>query len=103
MAADIPARGAGTEVNVCSFPAHGEEQPNFIAIAGQDAIPEALEEMKVVRSALVATVSHEVHTYGPRLMQLALALVRGQHVAPYHYVNYKVVASETLTVTAASG
>lgn len=65
-----------------------------VAIAGQDAIPEALEEINTAHSAFIATVSHEVHTYGPRLIQLALAMVRGQHVAPYHHVTHQVVAPD---------
>ncbi len=66
-----------------------------VAIVGQDCIPEAMQEMKTAGTPLVASVSHQVHTYGPKLMQLGLALVRGQHVSPYHYVNHKVVAAET--------
>jgi ribose transport system substrate-binding protein len=71
---------------------------NHVAIAGQDAIAEALEEINNGQSAFVATVSHEVHTYGPRLIQLALARVRGQHVAPYHYVAHQVVSRHSGTV-----
>jgi ribose transport system substrate-binding protein len=65
-----------------------------VAIAGQDCITEALEEMQRRDSPLIASVSHEVHTYGPRLMQIGLAMVRGQHVAPYHHVNHKVIAGD---------
>jgi len=70
------------------------KREGHVAIAGQDAIPEALEEINKARSAFIATVSHEVHTYGPRLIQLALAMVRGQHVAPYHHVTHQVVAAD---------
>jgi len=65
-----------------------------VAIAGQDALPDALAEIHTAHSAFIATMSHEVHTYGPRLIQLALAMVRGQHVAPYHHVAHQVVAGE---------
>jgi ribose transport system substrate-binding protein len=67
-----------------------------VAIVGQDCIPDALEELRISGTPLVASVSHEVHTYGPRLTQLGLALVRGQHIAAYHYVNHKLVTAEAL-------
>jgi ribose transport system substrate-binding protein len=70
------------------------KRASHVAITGQDGIAEAIEEMTVAGSPLVASVSHEVHTYGPRLMQLGLALVRGQHVAPYHHVNFKLVTGD---------
>ena len=55
-----------------------------------------MDEMKISGTPLVASVSHEKHAYGTRLMQLGLALVRGQHIAAYHYVNQKLVTSEAL-------
>lgn len=66
------------------------------AIAGQDCIPEALEEMKSGKSALVGSISHEVETYGPRLIQLGIALLRGNIVPPYNYVRHRAVTPETL-------
>jgi len=73
------------------------KREKHVAIVGQDCIPDAVDEMKVPGTPLVASVSREVHTYGPRLMQLGLALVRGQHVAPYHYVNHKLVTAKGLS------
>jgi ribose transport system substrate-binding protein len=67
-----------------------------VAIVGHDCIPDALNEMKIPGTPFLASVSREVHTYGPRLMQLGRALVRGQHVAPYQYVNHKLVKAEEL-------
>jgi ribose transport system substrate-binding protein len=67
-----------------------------VAIVGQDCTPDVMDEMKIVGTPLVAAVSREVHTYGPRLMQLGLALLRGQHIAPYHYVDHKLVTAEAL-------
>lgn len=66
------------------------------AIAGQDCIPEALEEMNSGKSALVGSISHEVETYGPRLIQLGIALLRGNIVPPYNYVRHRAVTPETL-------
>ena len=66
------------------------------AIVGQDCIPEALDEMRSGASAFVGSISHEVETYGPRLIQLGIALLRGYTVPPYNYVRHKTVTPETL-------
>lgn len=67
-----------------------------IAIAGQDCIPEVMEEMRTGHSAIIGSISHEAETYGPRLMQLGIALLRGYSVPPYNYVRYRVVTPESL-------
>jgi ribose transport system substrate-binding protein len=67
-----------------------------VAIAGQDCIPEALEEMRGGTGALIGSISHEVESYGPRLMQLGIALLRGNIVPPYNYVRHRTVTPETL-------
>jgi ribose transport system substrate-binding protein len=66
------------------------------AIAGQDCIPEVLEEMKTGKSAIIGSVSHEAESYGPRLIQIGIALLRGYTVPPYNYVRHKVVTPESL-------
>ena len=72
----------------------GREQE--FAIVGQDCIPEALDEMRTGTSAFIGSISHEVENYGPRLIQLGIALLRGNIVPPYNYVGHKVVTPETL-------
>jgi ribose transport system substrate-binding protein len=72
----------------------GREQD--FAIAGQDCIPEVLEEMRSGNSAIIGSISHEAETYGPRLIQLGIALLRGYAVPPYNYVRHRVVTPETL-------
>lgn len=67
-----------------------------IAVVGQDCIPDALEEMKADQGALIGSISHEAETYGPRLIQLGISLLRGYAVPPYNYVRHKVVTPETL-------
>ncbi len=69
---------------------------NEIAIAGQDCIPEVIEEMRTGCSAIIGSISHEAETYGPRLMQLGIALLRGYSVPPYNYVRYRVITPESL-------
>jgi ribose transport system substrate-binding protein len=68
------------------------------AIVGQDCIPEVLDEMRSGTSAIIGSISHEVETYGPRLIQLGIALLRGYTVPPYNYVRHKTVTPETLGV-----
>lgn len=67
------------------------------AIVGQDCIPEALDEMRTGKSALIGSISHQAETYGPRLIQLGIALLRGNIVPPYNYVRHKAVTAESLT------
>jgi ribose transport system substrate-binding protein len=70
-----------------------------VAIVGQDCIPEALEEMSLAGSPLIGSVSHEVNTYGTRLIHLGLALVKGQRIPPYNYVNHKLITIRDITVS----
>jgi ribose transport system substrate-binding protein len=72
----------------------GQEE-NF-AIVGQDCIPEVMEEMRRGTSAIIGSISHEPETYGPRLIQLGIAILRGYTVPPYNYVHHKAVTPETL-------
>jgi ribose transport system substrate-binding protein len=67
-----------------------------LAIVGQDCIPEVMDEMRSGKSAIIGSISHEVETYGPRLIQLGIALLRGYTVPPYNYVRHKTVTQETL-------
>ncbi len=76
----------------------GREQD--FAIVGQDCIPEVLDEMKTGKSAIIGSISHEAHTYGPRLLQLGITLVRGNSVPPYNYVKHRVVTPEDLRTEA---
>jgi ribose transport system substrate-binding protein len=65
-------------------------------IVGQDCIPEAVEEMRSGKSALIGSISHEAETYGPRLIQIGISIMRGNIVPPYNYVRHKTVTAETL-------
>jgi ribose transport system substrate-binding protein len=67
-----------------------------VAIVGQDCIPEALDEIRKANSALIGSVSHGAESYGPRLIQLGIALLRGHAVPPYNYVRHHAVTAETL-------
>ena len=72
------------------------------AIVGQDCIPEALAEMQTGKSALIGSISHEVETYGPRLIQLGISLLRGYTIPPYNYVRHRAVKAESVSAEAAA-
>jgi ribose transport system substrate-binding protein len=65
---------------------------HHLAILSHDCIPAAMEEMKRKNSPLIGSISHEVATYGPRLVQLGLALLNGESVPPYNYVEHRLVS-----------
>ncbi len=73
---------------------NGREQD--FAIAGQDCIPEILEEMRKGSSAIIGSISHGAESYGPRLIQLGITLLRGRIVPPYNYVRHHAVTPESL-------
>jgi ribose transport system substrate-binding protein len=67
-----------------------------VAIAGQDCIPEALKEMTRPGTPWVGSVSHEAASYGPALIRLGLSLLQGATVAPYNYVEHRLITAESL-------
>lgn len=72
------------------------KREKHVAIVGQDCIAEAVEQMQSPGSCLIGSVSHEAGSYGPNLIHLGLAILRGQTVAPYNYVAHKMVTPVTL-------
>jgi ribose transport system substrate-binding protein len=70
-----------------------ERREKTIAIVGQDCIPEVMEEMKKPNSPIIGSISHQVQTYGPRLIQLGVAILRGHAVPPYNYVHHKAITA----------
>ena len=72
------------------------KRERHIAVVGQDCIHDAIEEMTRRYSPLIASVSHETSSYGPALMNLGLALLRGQTVPPYNYVTHRLVTRRAL-------
>jgi ribose transport system substrate-binding protein len=67
-----------------------------VVIVGQDCIAEAVAEMRKPNSPLIGSVSHEAGSYGPNLVHLGLALLRGETVPPYNYVEHRMVTPQTL-------
>ena len=67
-----------------------------VVIVGQDCIPEALEEMIRPGSPWIGSVSHEAASYGPALINLGLSLLQGATVAPYNYIEHRLITAEAL-------
>jgi ribose transport system substrate-binding protein len=67
-----------------------------VVVVGQDCLPEMIAEMSVPGSPAIGSVSHEVQQYGPRLIELGLALLRGDTVAAYNYIEEKVMTQASL-------
>lgn len=65
-----------------------------VAIVGQDCLNEMLVEMQRPGSPAIASISHEVDRYGPRLVEIGLALLKGEKVAPYNYVDIRPVPAD---------
>ncbi len=73
-----------------------KRRERHMAIVGQDCIDEAVQQMKRKNSPLIGSVSHQTSSYGPSLMALGLALLRGQTVPPYNYVSHKLMTRQGL-------
>jgi hypothetical protein len=58
--------------------------------------------MRKGTSAIIGSISHGVETYGPRLIQLGISLLRGHIVPPYNYVRHNAVTPETLSAEVAA-
>ncbi len=69
----------------------------YVAIVGQDCIEEALNEMHKPETPLIASVSHEAGSYGAKLLHLGLAILNGQTVPPYNYIEHKLVTATAVS------
>ena len=98
----VAAATDSSALGVLDAARHTHREADF-AIAGQDCIPEVIAEMASGKSAIIGSISHQAETYGPRLIQLGIALLRGYAVPPYNYVRHRVVTPETLLAGPASG
>jgi ribose transport system substrate-binding protein len=72
------------------------KREKHVAIVGQDCITEALEEMRKRGSPLIGSISHEAARYGPNLINIGLAILRGETVEPYNYIAHKLITSPLL-------
>lgn len=72
------------------------QQEQNVAIAGQDCIAEAIEEMGKPGSPLIVSIEHSAESYGERLISLGLNILRGQAVPPYNFTEHKLVTQESL-------
>lgn len=66
------------------------------AISGQDGSLAAREEMRRHSSRLVCSVAYFPETYGARIIQLALEILKHKAVAPAVFVQHEVITAETV-------
>jgi ribose transport system substrate-binding protein len=45
---------------------------------------------------LIGSISHEAARYGPNLINIGLAILRGETVEPYNYIAHKLITSPLL-------
>jgi len=70
------------------------KRERHVAVVGQDCLDEMLEEMQRRGSPAIASISHEVAQYGPRLIELGLAMLRGETVAPYNFIAHRAITAD---------
>ncbi len=63
---------------------------NHVAIVGHDCIPEMFAELDDPTSPVLASISPDVHQYGPGLIHLGIQIVTGHTVPPYNYIDHKI-------------
>jgi ribose transport system substrate-binding protein len=66
------------------------------AIAGQDGSLAAREEMRRASSHLVCSVAYFPETYGTRIIQLALDILKHKPVAPAVFVQHEIISPENV-------
>jgi ribose transport system substrate-binding protein len=86
---DTSALGAIAAVRALGRESH-------VAVVGSDCVDEMLREIEAPGSPALASISHDVHLYGPRLIDLGLALLRGETVPPYNYVQHRAITADVL-------
>jgi len=55
-----------------------------------------IAEMQRSGSPAIASISNEVGLYGPKLIDLGLALLRGETVPPYNYVAHRAIRADMI-------
>jgi ribose transport system substrate-binding protein len=77
------------------------KRQRHVAIASQDCVAEALAEMEKANSPLIGSISHEAHTYGPRLIQIGLSRLKNEPLEPHYFVQHRVVRKEEILAATA--
>ncbi len=90
---DSSALGAVTAIRALRRGRH-------VAVASQDCVPEAIAEMSRPNSPLIGSISHEAHTYGDRLIQVGLSLLKNESLTPYYFVDHRVIRQSMFQETA---
>ena len=79
---------------VSTFQEFGREAD--VAIAGQDAVIEARQEMRRANSRMVGSVAYFPEIYGERLVRLAMDVAENRHHAQMVFTRHVVVSPENV-------
>jgi len=66
------------------------------AIVGQNAEPEAREELRAARTRLVASVGYFPEKYGDGLLRLAFDILGRKPVAPAVFTNHQIITPDNV-------
>lgn len=69
---------------------------SFCAVMGQNAIPEACEEMRRPGSRLIGSVAYFPERYGQELLPLALAMAGGKQAPPAVFTKHRLVTPKNV-------
>lgn len=68
------------------------------AVVGLEGTAEAMETIALAHSAYQGTVAFFPEQYGPALIDVSLRLLRGEQVAPFHYVRHQFIGKKDVGV-----
>jgi ribose transport system substrate-binding protein len=69
---------------------------NDCVVVGQNAEPEAREELRLPRTRLIASVAYFPEKYGDGLIRLALDILARKPVSPAVFTNHQLITPETV-------
>ena len=69
---------------------------SYCAVMGQNAIPEALDELRRPESRLVGSVAYFPERYGQELIPLAIGLASGKPAPPAVFTKHKLITSKNV-------
>ncbi len=70
------------------------ERQRDVAIVSHDCMSGSLTEMQKPDSSLIGSISHDAHTYGERLIEIGLRVLRNEPIDPYNFVEHFVLTRE---------
>jgi ribose transport system substrate-binding protein len=72
------------------------KRQSHVAIMSQNCKADAVREMQEPDSPLIGYISYEAETYGGRLVEIGLSVLRGEPIDPYNFVEHRVFTREMI-------